>query len=686
MSDLATELTTLHSCLGIEDALKVKVLARAVAAFDAAADKQAVTARLAAELARHGITGITVPSMYRKCQAWRRGGILALVDGRLLRKHKSGGLADNKEFVEFWQAILLSNKRKSAPAYRELINRLRTDEYIPGFGTWRDIWTAEHNGVHPDLIARCPYRHGGLVPQGWTMRNLNRLAPGQFAITASRQGMMAAQMQSLPDIIRTRVGLAPCQVVQLDDMWYEHKVSFASNKHAQRVVEFALQDVLTGHVIVRLTKPVREREDGTRETLKGVWTRYILAHLLCSVGIPKGGCMIVGEHGTASADTTLKEILGEVSGGAVRFVAGGILSEPLAKGLYSGRPHGNPRIKGMLEGLHALVKNELGSVRGHMGGGRGAEPETVYGMDQADERLRAIARGLERSRPGILDRLRLPYIPYYDFLELVHQAYERIDTRTVHDLEGWEQCGFVTGEYQIEPRGPWIDIASLDAMSVPKANAFRALIQTGEIAYRTRNMSPREAWESRKSELTKLDGVAAVLVMGTELSQLCDCNDKLQLKYRDDTTLTKCTVSGILHGGRILERGQCYRVWINPCTPLTAYVADAQGRYIGTADVQQAARYDDIDAVQKQLGLRQQALAAARKTLTPIIRKQLREEAAAAAHNAREILGEDPAELAAIADAARLELAGVKADISDDDLMPDHNEPDAIGISDDDIL
>ena len=96
MSDLATELTTLHSCLGIEDALKVKILARAVAAFDAAADKQAVTARLAAELARHGITGITVPSMYRKCQAWRRGGILALVDGRLLRKQKSGGRSNEE--------------------------------------------------------------------------------------------------------------------------------------------------------------------------------------------------------------------------------------------------------------------------------------------------------------------------------------------------------------------------------------------------------------------------------------------------------------------------------------------------------------------------------------------------------------------------------------------------------------
>ena len=60
-------------------------------------------------------------------------------------------------------------------------------------------------------------------------------------------------------------------------------------------------------------------------------------------------------------------------------------------------------------------------------------------------------------------------------------------------------------------------------------------------------------------------------------------------------------------------------------------------------------------------GIRQAAIAEERRRLQPFINRQVREAAAVAARNAREILGEDPAEEAAILEAASVQAARVRA-------------------------
>ena len=682
------DLRELHERLPAEEARKVKLLATVCVAFLQAKDKAALVREVAADPRFAPVAkGLTVPTLYRKCQLWRESGsVLALADRRALRKSGACGLAANDEFVAFWQALCCENARKTAPARRKLFRLLAAGERIPGVGTWREIYAREHAGMAPDEGMACPYRPGVEEPQGWSVRNLMKIAPGKFALKAARTGMMAAQMDYGVEVKRTRVGLAPCQVVQIDDMWYEHKVAFAGNRHAQRVVEYSMVDVLTGHVVSWLTKPVREREDGTRETLKSKWTRYLVAHLLCDVGIPASRqCLIMGEHGTAAADDALRATLAEISGGSVsytpggkvlkvvdgsiRFGAGGILSQPLAKGLAGGRPKGNPRYKGLLEGMHALIKNELADVRGSVGGGRGLEPETVYGMDKEDEGLRAIARALEATRPGILDRLQLPYVPYHDFRTLIDEMYARLDARADHQMEGWEACGFVVGEWKPTPVSPWTPWRP-DLIPLDQAKLFKFLIDERKVPYRTRRMSPGEAWAQRKGELSPLEAFVAPLVMGDELACLCTVSDRLQMVYKDDETLAKCTVTAMLQDGRTLERGALYKVWVNPLAPFKAYVADAKGRFLGVAPVQVAARYDDAKALEAQLGVRQAALAAERKRLAPVAAARLREANARAAANAAEILGEDPALVQATRNAAAHELAQVGGDaISDDDLI-----------------
>lgn len=662
----ADDVRLLHEMLPAQEARRTRLLAAAVAEFDASADKAACAYRLQADLAAQGIKGISIKSLYRKSAAMRERGVLGLVDGRLI-KSQAAGIADNEAFAAYWSELCAANRRKTAPAYRALFADLATGRPIPGVGTWRDVWAAEHNGIMPPDDMPCPYKPYTDVPRGWSARTLSRVAPGKYALAAARQGTMAAQMAYIPDVPRTRVGLSLCQCVQIDDMWHEVKVEFAGNKRAQRVAELAMIDVLTGMAFGWLPKPIREREDGSLEVLRSEWTRYLIAHLLCNVGIPAAGCLIMGERGTASADSDLRQVLADVSGGKVRFGAGGMLSSPLAKGLFAGRPKGNPRYKGLREGFNSLLKNELGALRGHMGGGRGREPEDAYGMEQEDTRLRSIAAALEQTRPGALSRMRLPYMPYSDFLEFARLAYDQLNNRTWHELEGWEDCGFIAGEWRPDQGSPWMPIASLDKMDRARAAAFRSLIETGAMDYRTRRMSPAEAWASRAGEIKPIGDFAGPLIMGDGLARECRCDDKLQMAFRDETTLRRLVVVGILDEGAALTRGSAYRVWVNPLASHKAYVADESGRYLGTAPVQVPANHDDEAGIKRALGIRQQAIAAERRAMAPIIRAQLAAASEDARHNAMEILGHDPAETAAAEDALAWETeeAGVSATTAD---------------------
>lgn len=669
----------LHELLPPGEAARVKALAEGIALFLRASDKAEAVRTVSRRLSALGVRGVSAPSLYRKAAAWRRGGICALVDGRAARKAPGIALSGNREFLAHWHDLVCGNRRATRPAWSALVSQLRAGETIPGVGTWRDVWASENGGYQPPEGMPCPYFESS-PPRGWSLRHLTRLGPAAFALEAARHGRASATLAHAPAVPLTRVGLACGAVWQLDDMWYEQKVAYEGNRHAQRVVEFALLDALTGHVALRLMKPVRERDDGSRETLRSRWTRYVVAALLCSVGIPpEGPVLVMGEHGTAAADPDLVAALAECTGGRVRFGAGSIMSQPLGAGLWGGRPKGNPRYKGRLEGFHALLKNELGAAPGSIGGGRGAEPEEAYGMDREDERLRRLAAALETSRPGLLSRLRLPYVPYDDFCALVDAAYARIEARTDHELEGWEKCGFVTGEWRPAAGAPWMPVSALDAMESGKARAFRSLIESGDFDYRTRRLSRAEAWAQRRGALVRLDPFVGARVMGDALARECVVGPRRTIDFRDPDTDMRCTVFAGVEGGRPLDPGTRLRVWVNPLDHARALLADADGRWLGVAPVMQAGQLgadaESDENTRRNLGLRQKALAEEDRRLAPVVAARRRRAAEDARVNAMELLGRDPAEDAAAEDAAALAAATGPGPASLRDLFPEPNEP-----------
>ena len=684
------DIDRLFELLPAEEVRRTLSFVDALNVFRLSADKARCADEIAARLERLGIKGISLKSLYRKCarvfvEKMVKGKmeltveVWGAVDERIAKRVSGQWIAFNDAFMADWHARVLSCRRKAKPAWRDLMRDLARGDAIPGYGKWQDIYFKVH-GYRPAADEPCPWSERN-PPPGWSLRNLMQLKPGKFALAAARIGMGEAKIDFLPTVRLTRVGLLPCQVVEVDDMWYEHMVVFGGNAKPQRVVEFAAMDRLTGHVICHLAKPVVEAEDGKRKTLKSAWVRYLYHYLLCVVGVPAGGCVIKGEHGTASQDDTFAgalEAINAVREGEgrkpVAFRAGSIVTEPLAKGLPDVQHHGNPRHKGMIEQMHATLKNYTDAlVFGNVGGGRGVQPEEAYGMVREDAALMALQTACAARPPYQLPstncQLKYNFPTWAAFARAADEAHERMDERTDHALEGWEECGFMVGELKVSGMPHWTAMPRMAALPAERAAQVRALVASGAAEYRERRMSPAEAWAgaTKAAKLETVSPAFAPMILGRELAHVGTVGDRLTVAVRDAETGERYTVAAIIDG-RPLERGAKVLVWVNPMDAGKAIVCDAKGRFLGVAGTVQAVRADadaSVPELQRQLGMRSAALADEKERLAPIVRKRLADRNAAAAANLAALGVEDPVERRELEERRRGELAGVEgADVA----------------------
>lgn len=653
----SAEMDRIFAVMPGDEATRIVSFLDALEVFARAADKRAAAAAMAARLAPLGYRGLSLPSLYRKLADVRREGPFALVPGRY-RRDAGRGIAANAEFVEHWRALVLENRRKTAPAWRRLVRDFCAGIEIPGAGTWRDLYLRLY-GHFPAEGEPCPWGERN-PPPGWSHRNLLKYRPDPFAEAAARHGMAEAKSRFGLTVRKTRAGLACCQVVEFDDMWYEHAVLYQGNREPQRVVEFAAIDVLTGHVVCHLAKPIRERADGTRETLRAAWAKYVYHYVLCETGLPPGRVVFAGERGTTKADEEFEAALRLVNAwrsgqgaGEVEWRTGALANAPLAKGLHDGAAKGNPRNKPHVEQMHATLKNEVGHVLGEIGGGRGVQPEETGAMVAEAKRLAAIAYAANLP----VERLRSPFLSWAEYSQVIERAHRAIDERQVHDLEGWEECGFVCGEFRLKGEASWRSVKPLGEMSPSEAGAVSALVQTGVAEYRERRLSPREAWEKSRGVLKPVPDYLAPRILGSELCCTARVTGNMQFRYTDPNIGTRLVVAAIA-GDRLLARGAEYRLWVNPLAGGKAYVCDMAGQYLGTARVMQAVRADATpEDLAAQLGLRQKVLSAEAKRLEPVARRRLQAANERAVRNLAALGLADPVGEAVDASAAVRELA-----------------------------
>lgn len=691
MNDLTpittAEIDRLFAVMPGDAATKILSFADALAVFAQARDKKAAAAAMAARLAPIGYKGLSLKSLYRKLDDFRNEGVWSLVPGKYKREGVRG-LVANEAFVEHWQTLVLENRRKMRPAWRKLVCDFCAGADIPGVGTWRELYL-QLRGFMPSAGEPCPWSERN-PPPGLSFRNLLKFKPSDFAMVAAHHGMAEAKSRFGFTVSKTRVGLSCCQLVEFDDMWYEHSVMFPGNSAPQRVVEFAAIDVLTGHVICYLPKPIRERADGTRETLKAAWAKYAYHYVLCVSGLPPERVVFVGERGTTKADAEFEAALKLVNAwreaqgrGPVEWRTGALANAPIAKGLHDGAAKGNPRNKPHIEQMHATLKNAIGHVIGEIGGGRGVQPEETGAMVAEAKRLTALA--LISNLP--VEKVKTPFLSWSAYSEVIDRAHRDMDERADHSLEGWEECGFVKGEFRLKAEASWRAVKALKDMSPEEAGAVAALVKAGMAEYREVRLSPREAWERSKGVLKPVPEYLSPLILGSELCCVAKVTGNMQFVYKDPNVGSRLTVAAIA-GGKLLARGAVYRVWVNPLDGGKAYVCDMQGRFLGVAKVLQSVRADATpEDLAVQLGLRQKVLSDEAKRLAPIARRRLAAANGRAAENLAALGLDDPVAEEERAESVRRYLADAKGvQISDEDFIPD-SEPEADpGMSDEDFF
>lgn len=685
----------LHVRLGFKRARAARVMLRAVAAFDAAepSERRAVAERFKAEYGAIVPRGLDYKSLFRKSRAARlaedmarRSGAdvgvaraTAILGRQLENRATARGLAANREFVEYWWSLVTKFNRKNAPAYNALLAALADSDRhpIPGFGTWRQIWAAENGGVPPPEWMKCPWGPlTGTAPEGWSWRNIQTINPPPEILTAVRKGTGAAYMNYMPTVHQTRAGLESCECVEFDDVWLEQKVNYAGNRHAQRVVGLVGYDVATACFFGTLFRPRTENDDGTRETIRAVYMRWEIAHLLCDVGVSSRRLEIDCEWGSAAVSRKLEADIKDVVEDRFEVVIrrGGRHSKPLSEGDWGGTAKGNPRGKPHVEGGHSLAKNMLAFLPGSVGGGRGAQPEWAAGMDMEDEALRRCVRALvpQEREAEVLAQLRSPYMEWGEFAEKAYMVYDAINHRRNHKLEGWEESGFTVQMWRRSPRDLWQPMSELkkimDLMGDEDARRLLDRIECDPDLTTRRRMSPAEAWDARAKERVKLGDWAAPRLLGMELAQKCKVSDRLELSFRDDSSRASVSIYGMLDNGSFLERGAEYLVWVNPLNPGIAYVCDLEGRYLGTAQVVVPVKRGDMAGLQSQMRVVRAAEADMRRKLAPIAAARQRERLRDRRHNMSVLAafggGEEQRQISA--DETMMRLASADEDINED--------------------
>lgn len=549
---------------------------------------------------------------YLKRKMYEKHGIIGLVGPKGRRILGNSARSMPVEFVNFWQSLCAGHQRMKAAAVHRILfaDYLQAEKILPGYNTdWRGIFARENPG-HP-VPSVCPYQIGVLEPHGWGYRNLATHAPNRDAWAAATLGTATARLY-LPSIPHTRAGLKLCQVLVVDDVWHDNKVNFAGQKSPpQRPLELGMMDVLTGRFVSWGVRVPRVRADGSREMLKETDMLYLLCDLFCRVGVCRDGVLILAEGATAAIRSNLVDSINAHTGGLLRVETSATRSEPMIAGLFAERPRGNPKFKAMLESTWNLLHNELAMLPGQTGKDRDHSPADEAGRDRENKALKKLCRLLPAD---VIEHLRSPYLNYHQFTDALLTVKQRIESRTDHQLEGWEQCGFVK---QVATTGDG-KVYDLDTEKNKGDGPFRALLgylDASGAAVQCVRMSPAEAWSRTEANQPLLKfpwALAAVILQSGGLMMKVTPTRQGTLILRNDFSEERLTFLAIVRSDEgfdnRLEYGTTYLACVNPFAPLSALVCDAAGAWLGTAPGFIAATHGDREGDQHNLGLFQKAL------------------------------------------------------------------------------
>ena len=429
-------------------------------------------------------------------------GVVALADGRKMRRpeRENPFLRDFKTYCERNR-----NSGGCHAAYWDMLRDLRAGDKVFSFGTWRDVWRAQH--PYEAVPPVCP---ANWVPHGFSyavmMQHHARSKGRDLALAWNRQGMFAATAKHLPPVVRSRVGLHPGEVYQSDDVWHNADVYAAGVKGTFQPLEFATYDVASAFKVGSLMKPRTLKVDPktgkeVRDNLKTQQFRFEIAGIMCNVGFYKGGVTVVGEHQTTNLNDRVLERIAAVPGWGklFRWDMSGILDTPAHKGIPMGDGGGNPRRKALCECCHNFLHNATAGMPGSRGRDAAHMHESRGAVVKYSERMIALA---ERLDPALVPFLQLPILEWRHYLAYFRVIEDEVMDRHEHHLEGWAEKEIV--EYRLNENDGWLPVSLMLDMSPKEVAATQAIIrQNPGKLMRKRKMSRREAWTAGMKDLVR---------------------------------------------------------------------------------------------------------------------------------------------------------------------------------------
>ena len=541
---------------------------------------------------------IPFPTLRAKWYAYIKQGPLGLINRA---KYREKGVQSLPHlFMEFWKQLLENHQRDRSgrEAHRKLMRQLVAwrggddTAAIPGYDSPppNDIYTAH--------------------PRGWSLANLRRHGLSKYLKALRRQGTMAAK-NFLPSVRSTRVGLDHMEMVMVDDQWHDVHINFVNergeviNRRLMRPLSFNALDVSSGCDFAAGYKPIIWDEfTQQRKMLTEKDFFWFVIHILSETGWrADGGTTIVHEHGTANLSQALRDRIIAATDGGVRFSSGGILGEPMRKGmLFAGQPRGNFKFKSHRESWFNLFRNYCCALPANTGLNPKMSPEENYGLTKYNNML---LRAMDNMPPQRSALLMLPALNWHQFVPLANQIRELINRRIDHNLEGWEELGRIAQEVRLHQQDDrWLSLADIAKMENPQAQALALSLMDQPGYSRSRQLSPHEAFDQGRNStgLTKLSPRLWNVIMPAEFAHTVKVNDKHEIIIRD-REVSPSPLVYIAHvrtaRGReeIIPAGETVRVYCNPYRPETILVCEPDDSAIGLATLMPTPSRMDTDGM-----------------------------------------------------------------------------------------
>ena len=494
--------------------------------------------------------------------------------------------------IKVWKTLCEENQRAFKPAHRSLIMRLQR---------WRGGDQNEAITGYSRPPANAP---GSDYPHGWTLSNLLQYKPTDIETTAARQGRTAA-MALLPGVHTTRVGTYPFREIQFDDMWHDFEVNAPRQKAACRLLEFNCADHHTCFIFRPGLKPrLRNQDDGKRKHLDGRDFHLYLVNWLLDYGVHPDGTAFNLENGTASISKAFEDKLLLIFDGRLTVIRSGMSGAAAFPGAYRERAKGNYKVKAIKEGAGKLIHNQLAGLIGQVGMHRENLPASHAGRSQENEALLF----LQAAVPALAGKLRMGILDLAEAVYAVNEAYQILNDRHDHEIEGWEEMHYVIDQFRASAEiGGWISMNDLlPRLDASQQHLVRLQMELDPHLRRRHCLSPAEVLLPHIGRLIKPPHDAVPFLLGDEYMKIHAVSGGM-ISFTRPEFPGKLRYPAVYQDAdgfrRRVENGSEVVTHFNPWKPEWLYLSDAANRrFLGRAALDTAPTRGDTDAIHRKFG------------------------------------------------------------------------------------